>query len=187
MFAFEIPTPKRARKRVNAFTARPLQKTMTAKARLAKPTTRERRHRSARYPIGSAPSTKNALEAAVMNVMTPLEMPKVSRMSGARMPSAAFSSSSRLFSNSRIVNVNAPPRSRPCLRVIGSSPTPASVSSSRSRSRSSAWAASRSASASRTLADIAASVPWAAGELSVTERFSDTRRDQCHPGQSSIA
>ena len=34
---------------------------MTAKARLAKPTTRERRHRSARYPIGSAPSTKNAL------------------------------------------------------------------------------------------------------------------------------
>ena len=48
-----------------------------------------RRKRSASHPIGSAPTTMKAVEAAVMNTMTPSLTPKVLRMSGASTASVA--------------------------------------------------------------------------------------------------
>ena len=45
--------------------------------------------RSASQPMGSAPRTMNAVDAAVMKTITPSLTPKVSRMSGASTPSVA--------------------------------------------------------------------------------------------------
>ena len=55
VFDLAIPTPKRARKRVNAFIARPDAKTMAENTMLAMPMMGGRRYRSASQPIGTAP------------------------------------------------------------------------------------------------------------------------------------
>ena len=48
-----------------------------------------RRKRSASQPMGRAPSTMNALDAALTKTITPSLTPKLSRMSGASTPSEA--------------------------------------------------------------------------------------------------
>ncbi len=54
------PTPRRARKRVKALTARPDRKTKTEKMTAAAAMIGGRRKRSASQPMGRAPSTMNA-------------------------------------------------------------------------------------------------------------------------------
>ena len=68
-----------------------------------------RRKWSASQPIGSAPSTRNALDAPARNTMTPSLTPNASRMSGASTPSVADSSSSSDVSTSSTTNVERPP------------------------------------------------------------------------------
>ena len=143
------PTPNRARKSVKALTARPDRKTKVEKMTAAAAMIGGRRKRSASQPMGSAPRTMNALDAALTKTITPSLTPKLSRMSGASTPSDAPSRFSTPFSSNNNANVYEPPTARPCRSVISSAPTPGSRSSAK-RISSSSWAACRSASAEST-------------------------------------
>ena len=101
---------------MNALAARPHENTITAKNAVAQPMIGARRNRSASQPIGSAPSTRNAPDAALMNTIAPSLTPKVSRMSGASTDRTAFSSSSTDWISSSITNVKTPPSLTPCLQ-----------------------------------------------------------------------
>ena len=101
VFALETPVKNRMKKNIRALTAAPVRALKAAKVPLAMPTMGPRRKRSASHPIGPAPSTKNMSEAVLMAVMVPSLTPKLSPMSGPKMATALFSSSSRLFNASR--------------------------------------------------------------------------------------
>ena len=93
----EKPTPKRARNSVKALMARPERKVNTAKAAVANAMIGGRGKRSASQPIGKAPTTMNAVEAAVMKTIAPSLMPRLSRMSGASTPRVAPSKFSTML------------------------------------------------------------------------------------------
>ncbi len=105
VLALDMPAKNRMKKNIRALTAAPERALKAAKAPLAMPTMGPRRKRSASHPIGPAPSTKNMSDAVLMAVMAPSLTPKLSPMSGPKMATALFSSSSRLFSASRTKNV----------------------------------------------------------------------------------
>ena len=81
-FDFVIPAPIRVRNSVSALNARPDSITVAANTTLAHATTRVRRKRSASHPIGTAPNTRKAPDAELMNTIAPLLMCSESRMSG---------------------------------------------------------------------------------------------------------
>ncbi len=85
----DTPTPNRATKRVKALMARPDMNTNTAKTAAERAMIGGRLKRSASHPIGSEPTTMNAVDAAVMKTITPSLTPKVLRMSGASTASVA--------------------------------------------------------------------------------------------------
>ena len=124
MFAFEIPAPKRTQKSMKALTAKPDRNTIAAKMRLHHPTIGHLLIRSAMYPSGTAPTTKNAVDTTVMKIIVPSLMPSDSPMSGPSTASAAPSSSSSELRISRMTNVDTPPLMSPCFRDISSSRAP---------------------------------------------------------------
>ena len=68
--------------------------------------------------MGTAPSTKKAADADVMNTIVPSLTPNVSRMSGASTVMTSLSSSSRLFSSSSTTKVNGPALLSPSRRLV---------------------------------------------------------------------
>ena len=80
-----------------------------ANARLAQPMIGGRRCRSANQPMGSAPSTRNAPDAAARNTIVPLLTPNALRRSGASTDSVADSSSSNERRSMSTTNVLTPP------------------------------------------------------------------------------
>ena len=88
-----------------------------ANARLAKAMIGPRRNRSASQPIGVAPRTRNADEAVMMKTMVPLLTPSELRMSGARVPRAADSSSSSALIAVSTAIVYVPPMRSASLKV----------------------------------------------------------------------
>jgi hypothetical protein len=71
VFDFAIPAPNRHQKSMNAFAAKPHANTMSEKKAVAQPMIGARRNRSASHPIGSAPRTRNAPDAALMKTIAP--------------------------------------------------------------------------------------------------------------------
>ncbi len=116
LFDLVMPTPKRDQNSAKAFAARPHENTISEKKAVAQPMTGARRKRSASQPIGSAPRTMNAPDAALMNTIVPSLTPRLSRMSGASTDRIAFSSSSTDWISSSITNVKTPPTLTPCLQ-----------------------------------------------------------------------
>ena len=134
---------------MKALTASPDRKTKAEKTTADAAMIGGRRYRSASQPMGSAPRTMKAPDAALTKTITPSLTPKLSRMSGASTPREAPSRFSTPLRRSSMTKVNAPPTRRPSFRVISSAPTPGRRSSAK-RISSSSWAAWRSASAVRT-------------------------------------
>ena len=86
--------------------------------------------RSASQPIGTAPSTKNAADAVLMNTIVPSLMPNVCRISGASTLIAAPSSSSKRVEQREDDEHAARRRpAKPSREQIGSELTPGSRSS----------------------------------------------------------
>ena len=124
-----IPAPIRVRNSVSALNARPDSITIAANSTLAHATTRVRRKRSASHPIGTAPNTRKAPDAELMNTIAPLLMCSESRMSGESVPRVALSRLSSATREARVTNVALPPRCSASRSETSASPTPGSASS----------------------------------------------------------
>ena len=129
-----MPTPNRDQNSANAFTARPHENTMSAKNAGRPADDRAAPEPVGQPPIGSAPSTMNAPDAALMKTIAPSLTPKLSRMSGASTDSIAdLEFVDRLDQQQHDEREDAADRT-PCSSVSSSPPTPGRRSSANSTS-----------------------------------------------------